>query len=48
MSLEAAIKIILVNLCSDDCECFFDCDDCQEAQSVLRGYIDSKEAERRI
>lgn len=43
MSLKTAIKIVLTNLCSGDCECFFDCTDCQEAQKVLRCYMDSKE-----
>ena len=43
MDLKEAINVVLNNLCVNDDACFFDCDTCQEAQKILKDYIDSKD-----
>ena len=43
MDLKGAINVVLNNLCVNDGDCFFDCDTCQEAQTILKDYMDSKE-----
>ena len=43
MDLKEAINVVLNNLCVNDGDCFFDCDTCQDAQKILKDYIDSEE-----
>lgn len=42
MDLKGAVQVILTNLCEDE-ECFFSCDICQEAQKVLKDYVEAPE-----